>query len=194
SNFTLVVDAIEMSKNKWQAKYIWNNVSCVDTNKYTCVTSNVYYEVSMEQSIRLFVKCSIQVLNDSLQGEEIQTEIGGNAVISLEVLGHPKPAKFELFKGIKMSAVDINMFNVTFTESVSPYGNITLTLQNLQNDDLTFYTLIVYNGIGNPLKYRFILMKAREEVASTTPAIIGGVLGGVIFVILICIGVFICRK
>ncbi|CAL1536035.1 unnamed protein product [Lymnaea stagnalis] len=190
----IISETTEMEANIWRCKYTLPSVKCEDVKNYTCRATHIHSNITVENTVFLSVKCPFRVTNSSMVQQQVGVDLGQDLVLTVDVLGNPPPSTYELLRGLNKYPVENGSFHVGFTPLNHPYGILKLTLFNVQREDMTLFSLVVDNGMLENMTYSFLVFENTGNQGPDVAAIVGGVLGGVIFIIMVIIGLFMYRN
>lgn len=153
--------------------------------KLACrVENTVFFDLVDEVASRNVVIHSSVQLSEAFKVRTFyysKVEPGYRFSISIDVTAYPKPINFTLFRGNPDQNNTVDNNDVHYLERSPSTGTVDLTISVELPSDLTVYSLVMDNGVGDSLVYSFTLEEDTEE-DMTYVYIIVGVISGVIVI------------
>ncbi|GFR70949.1 hypothetical protein ElyMa_000340600 [Elysia marginata] len=157
------------------------------------VQHSVFTDLREDRTVNVTIYSPIKFENTANVQQEYRVNVDPRspATISTEITGYPPARILKLYKGTPElnTTVALDMYDVEFRErSSSSVGTIMLRLTLNSDPDLTKYTLVMYNGVGDELRYTFTLVENTADLdllAIAVGSIAGAIVVGAV-VVAIC--------
>ncbi|VDI76459.1 Hypothetical predicted protein [Mytilus galloprovincialis] len=180
-------DAILLTENDVTNSSLNMTSMCEDTGNYTVSVDNGLIQPDIRH-FRLSVFCAPHIDQNTNNPDEISIEAGGMFTSETKMVAFPQPNITWYFRSnsSQTNQIIISDNNVLMSYiSNDAIHLLTLTIEKTNSSHSGQYTLIVHNSIGKDnTSFTVNVIESHSESSVKVEAIVAGILGAVVFIIL----------